>query len=84
MKKILDLIENKIKKNINVEKIIISNNTNKHKTHKFFDKNKYHLHLEIESKQLRKLNKIDAQRLVMNTLKDEFKTTIHALELKIK
>mgnify|MGYP006163049571 CR=1 FL=1 len=84
MKKILDLIENKIKENINVEKIIISNNTDKHKTHKFFNKKKYHLHLEIESKQLRKLDKIDAQRLVMRTLKDEFETTIHALELKIK
>tara|TARA_B110000967_G_scaffold168256_1_gene177125 strand:+ start:659 stop:913 length:255 start_codon:yes stop_codon:yes gene_type:complete len=84
MKKILEIVENKIKKNINVEKIVILNNTDKHKTHKFFNKDKYHLHLEIESKQLRKLNKLDAQRLVMNTLKEELDTIIHALELKIK
>jgi BolA protein len=77
-------LENKVKKNLKVEKLKITDNTSKHKTHKFFDKNKYHLFLEIDSKYLKSLKLLDAQRMVMKVLNDEMKTKIHALEIKIK
>ncbi len=80
----IDFIENKIKKNINVEKIVILDNSHKHKNHKSFQANKRHLYLEIESKFLRSLSKLDAQRNIMKILKDELKNNIHALEIKIK
>ena len=48
MEDYLEDIRNKIKRKINVEKIEIINNSQKHKSHKFFDKNKYHLHLKIK------------------------------------
>ena len=80
----IDFIENKIKKNINVEKIVILDNSHKHKNHKSFHVNKRHLYLEIESKFLRSLSKLDAQRSIMKILKDELKNNIHALEIKIK
>ena len=80
----IDFIENKIKKNINVEKIIILDNSHKHKRHKSFHADKRHLYLEIESKFLSSLSKLDAQRNIMKILKDELETNIHALEIKIR
>jgi len=84
MNDFLSFIENKIKKNIEVEKILIIDNSNQHKKHRFFDSEKYHLKLEIESAYLRSLNKIKAQRQIMSLLAEELKNKIHALEIKIK
>ncbi len=84
MNDFLSFLENKIKKNIKVEKILIVDNSNLHKKHRFFDSKKYHLKLEIESTYLRSLNRIKAQRQIMSILAEELKIKIHALEIKIK
>ena len=84
MNDFLSYIENKIKKNIKVEKILIIDDSNRHKRHKFFDSEKYHLRLEIKSTYLSSLNKIIAQRQIMSLFAEELKTKIHALEIKIK
>ena len=84
MNDFLSIIENKIKKNIKVEKVLIIDNSNKHKKHKYFNSEKYHLNLEIQSTYLSSLNKIEAQRKVMSLLAEELKNKIHALEIKIK
>ena len=84
MNDFLSFIENKIKKNIELEKIVIIDNSNQHKKHRFFDAKKYHLKIEIESTYLRSLDKIKAQRQIMSLLADELKSRIHALEIKIK
>ena len=46
-------IEKKLKEKINFEKIEIIDNSKKHKGHKFFSEEKYHLHLKIKSLYLR-------------------------------
>ena len=84
MNDFLSYIENKIKKNIKVEKILIIDDSNRHKKHKFFDSEKYHLKLEVESLYLSSLDKIKAQRQIMSVLGEEIKNKIHALEIKIK
>ena len=84
MNNYLKHIENKVKKNLNVENIKIIDNTSKHKTHKFFNKDKYHLHLVIKSSYLQSLSRLSAQKLIMNTLKEDLKFKIHALEISIK
>ena len=84
MNDFLSIIENKIKKNIRVEKILITDDSNKHKKHKSFDSEKYHLKLEIQSTYLGMLSRIEAQREIMLLLAEELKTKIHALEIKIK
>jgi BolA protein len=83
MNDFLSMIENKIKKNIEIENILIVDNSNKHKKHKFFNSKKYHLKLEIQSTYLRSINKIKAQRQIMSLLAVELKNKIHALEIKI-
>ena len=84
MNDFLEFIENKINNAIKVEKILIIDNSSMHAKHKFFDAEKYHLRLEIESVYLKSLNKINAQRKIMTILSEELKTKIHALEIKIK
>ena len=80
----LKTIEDKIRNNIEIEKIKIIDNTHKHKNHRFFDINKYHLCLDIKSAHLSSMSKVDAQRIIMNILRDEFKNKIHALEIKLR
>ncbi len=84
MKEYLKKIEEKIVKNFKIEEIKIIDNSKMHSKHKFFDSEKYHLSIDIESNYLKSLNKIDSHRLIMSLLKEELKTKIHALEIKIK
>ena len=76
-------IQKKLKKKINLEKIEIIDNSHKHKGHKFFSKDKYHLHLKISSLYLKSISRLTAQKLIMNILKEDLKTKIHALEISI-
>tara|TARA_B110001452_G_scaffold256090_1_gene249117 strand:- start:1696 stop:1950 length:255 start_codon:yes stop_codon:yes gene_type:complete len=84
MENYLENIEKKLREKIKIEKLEITNNSDKHKKHKFFSAEKYHLHLKIKSLYLRSISRISAQKLIMNTLKEDLKTKIHALEISIE
>ena len=83
MENYLKYIENQLKEKIKFEKLEIIDNSEKHKNHKFFSKEKYHLHLKIESLYLKSISRLNAQKLIMNILKEELKNKIHALEISI-
>ena len=84
MNDFLKFIENKIKENIKIESIVLTDNSILHKKHKFFNAEKYHLRLEIRSNYLDSLTKSKAQREIMKLLSKELHSKIHALEIKIK
>ena len=77
-------IEKKLKEKIIFEKLEIIDNSQKHKDHKFFSEEKYHLHLKIKSLYLKSISRLSAQKLIMNLLKEDLKTKIHALEISIE
>ena len=77
-------IEKKLKEKINFEELEIIDNSQKHKRHKFFSKEKYHLHIKIKSLYLKSISRLSAQKLIMNLLKEDLKTKIHALEISIE
>ena len=77
-------IEKKLEEKITFEKLEIIDNSQKHKGHKFFSEDKYHLHLKIKSLYLRSISRLNAQKIIMNILKEDLKTKIHALEISIK
>ena len=83
MENYFDEIKNKFKKEINLEEIIIIDNSQKHKNHKFFSKDRYHLHLKIKSIYLKSISKLNAHKTIMKILKEDLKTKIHALEITI-
>tara|TARA_X000000368_G_scaffold371108_1_gene320710 strand:- start:444 stop:698 length:255 start_codon:yes stop_codon:yes gene_type:complete len=84
MENYLKELEKKLEKKINFEKLEIINNTHKHKGHKFFSEDRYHLHLKIKSLYLKSLSRLGAQKLIMNVLKEDLKNKIHALEISIE
>tara|TARA_B100001093_G_scaffold206454_1_gene198440 strand:- start:413 stop:670 length:258 start_codon:yes stop_codon:yes gene_type:complete len=84
MKNYFDDIESKLKKQIEIEELIIVDNSHKHKGHKFFTAEKFHLHLKIKSFYLKSISRVDAQKLVMKVLKEDLKKRIHALEISIE
>tara|TARA_B100002052_G_C15671702_1_gene502013 strand:+ start:41 stop:295 length:255 start_codon:yes stop_codon:yes gene_type:complete len=84
MKNFFQNLEDKIKKNIQLSKIEILDNTYKHVNHKSFKKNMLHLTIIITSEELKLLDKIEAHKKIMKVLSDDLKTRIHALEIKIK
>ncbi len=77
-------IEKKLKEKINFEELKIIDNSQKHKGHKFYSEDKYHLHLKIKSLYLQSISRLSAQKLIMSILKEDLKTKIHALEISIE
>ncbi|MDC0525087.1 BolA family transcriptional regulator [Pelagibacteraceae bacterium] len=84
MKNYFDEIESRLKKQVEIEELVIVDNSHKHKGHKFFSAEKFHLHLKIKSSYLKSITPINAQKMVMKILKEDLKSRIHALEISIE
>ena len=84
MKNYFEEICTKLKKEIEIEDIQIVDNSHKHKGHKFYSSEKFHIHIKIKSLYLNSLSRINAQKIIMKVLKEDLKTKIHALEISIE
>mgnify|MGYP003973088713 FL=1 len=84
MKNYFDQIIKKLKDKIEIEEIEIVDNSSKHKGHKFFSPEKFHLQLKIKSIFLTSISRVSAQKLIMKILREDLKDKIHALEISIK
>ena len=84
MKNYFEEIEKKLRMQIKFESLEIVDNSHKHKDHKFFSEEKFHLHLKIKSLYLSSISRLSAQKLIMKVLKDDLKSKIHALEISIE
>ena len=83
MKNYFEKIDKKLKKKIKIEDLKIVDNSHKHKGHKFFSSERFHLQLKIKSLYLQSISRIKAHKLIMEVLKEDLKTKIHALEITI-
>ena len=84
MENYLKQIEEKLRNKIKIESLEIIDNSYKHKGHKFFSEEKFHLHLKIKSIYLNSITRINAQKLIMKILREDLKKKIHALEISIE
>tara|TARA_B000000441_G_C21383190_1_gene145158 strand:- start:76 stop:333 length:258 start_codon:yes stop_codon:yes gene_type:complete len=84
MKNYFDQICTKLKKEIEIEDIQIVDNSHKHKGHKFYSPEKFHLQLKIKSLYLNSISRVSAQKTIMKVLSEDLKTKIHALEISIE
>tara|TARA_B100000963_G_scaffold11942_1_gene9235 strand:- start:547 stop:804 length:258 start_codon:yes stop_codon:yes gene_type:complete len=84
MKNYFAEIEKKLSSEIEIEKIEIVDNSHKHKGHKYFSPDKFHLHIKIKSLYLNSLTRVSAQKMIMKILNNDLKTKIHALEISIE
>ena len=76
-------IKKKLKKNINIENILIEDKTFLHKNHAGHENNKFHLKIKIESEELKKLNKIDSNKKIYKILDEELRNHVHSLQILI-
>ena len=83
MKNYFEEIQSKLNEELELEDIEIVDNSHKHKGHKFYSPEKFHLHLKIKSIYLKSISRLNAQKLVMKILEKDLKTKIHALEISI-
>ena len=84
MKNYLDEIKNKLTKNIKIEKLEVVDNSHKHKGHRFYRPEKYHLKLKIKSLYLNSISRLEAHQEIMKILEDDLRKNIHALEINIE
>jgi BolA protein len=84
MKNYFDIICEKLNNEFEIEDIKIVDNSKKHIGHRSYSPEKFHLSLTIKSSHLNSLSRVEAQKMIMKVLKDDFKTKIHALEISIE
>ena len=84
MNNYFDEICKKLNEEFAIEGIEVVDNSKKHKRHKFFSPEKFHLQLKIKSLYLQSLSRVSAQKMIMRVLRDDLKTKIHALEIRIE
>ena len=81
--KLIDNIKKKISLNIPVESVVIEDKTFLHKKHKGYQKGKFHIKILIESSELRKKSRIDANKIIFSLLKNEIDKFLHSIQISI-
>ena len=80
---LIAIVKKKLITQINIENIKIEDKTFLHKNHKGNQDGKFHLKIVIESKELKKMKKIESNKKIYKILNDEIKSFIHSLQLSI-
>ena len=80
---LISIIKKKISTNIICENLEVEDKTFLHKSHSGNDNKKFHIKLSIESKELKKMNKIERNKKVYKILSDEISKSIHSLQILI-
>ena len=81
---LIEIVKNKLTKNIVCDNIEVEDKTFLHKRHKSHDKNKFHIKLIITSNSLKKKNKIQSTKDIYMILEKELKENIHSIQILIK
>jgi BolA protein len=80
---LIKIVEKKLMKDLQIEYLKIEDKSFRHKNHKTNEEGKFHLKLSIQSKELRKILKINAVRVVYKILDEELKKYIHSIQILI-
>jgi BolA protein len=80
---LIKIVEKKLMKDLQIEYLKIEDKSFLHKNHKTNEEGKFHLKLSIQSKELRKILKINAVRVVYKILDEELKKYIHSIQILI-
>ena len=80
---LIEIIKNKLIKNIDCDNIKVEDKTFLHKDHKTHNKNKYHIKIVITSDYLKAKNKIKSTKEIYKILYEEIKNYIHSIQILI-
>ena len=80
---LIAIVKKKLQKQIVIENIVIEDKSFLHKNHPGNQKDKFHLKILLNSKELKKMNKIQSNKKIYKILENELKEYIHSLQLLI-
>ena len=80
---LIEIVKNKLKDKIVIEKINIEDKSFLHKNHQGHQEGKFHLKLIISSIELRKLSRIESDKRIYKVLFQEMKENIHSLQILV-
>tara|TARA_B100000767_G_C19639643_1_gene481975 strand:- start:692 stop:952 length:261 start_codon:yes stop_codon:yes gene_type:complete len=80
---LIAMVKKKLQSSIVIEKIEIEDKSFLHKNHSSHQVGKFHLKLKINSLELKKLNRIESNKIVYKVLNQELKEYIHSLQILI-
>ena len=80
---LIKIVETKIKNKIKIESIRVEDKSFLHKNHKSNQKDKFHLKIVINSKELENFTKIENTKKIYKILDIEIKNFIHSVQILI-
>ena len=80
---LIAIVKKKLCDKIIIEKINIEDKSFLHKNHRGNEIGKFHLKVHIQSKELKKMSKIDSNKKIYKILEHEMKEHIHSLQILI-
>ena len=81
--KLIEIVEEKITKEITLQEINVEDKSFLHKSHKNNSPNKFHIKIIIISDELKKKKKIDSTKEIYRILENELENYIHSIQLSI-
>ena len=80
---LIAIIKKKITDNVILEEIKIEDKSFLHKSHSGNQDGKFHIKLNIKSKELKQMNNIDKNKKIYKILDNELKNYIHSIQILI-
>ena len=80
---LIAIVKKKLQTNFEVENIIIEDKSFLHKNHAGNQEGKFHLKVNIDSDELKKLNKIESNKKIYKVIASELKDHIHSIQILI-
>ena len=81
--KLSQILKEKLKKNLNLKFIEIEDKTYLHNNHSSHQKGKFHIKIILESSEIKKMSRIDANRKINSLINDEIEKYIHSIQILI-
>mgnify|MGYP001437636689 FL=1 len=76
-------VKKKLLEQINIESIKIEDKSFLHKNHPGNQQGKFHLKLTLKSLELKKMSKIESNKMIYKVLDEEIKKFIHSIQILI-
>ena len=76
-------VKRKLSKQINIESIKIEDKSFLHKNHSGNQDGKFHLKITLKSLELKKMSKIESNKMIYRLLDEEIKKFIHSIQILI-
>ena len=80
---LIAIVKKKLQNQINIESIKIEDKSFLHKNHSGNQDGKFHLKITLKSLELKKMSKIESNKIIYRLLDEEIKKFIHSIQILI-